>query len=323
MPAFVAAILLVFTGVAVAQSVDTSTTAEQRAAVLRLATDYPTHPQDPALDQEATAAANMLQAARDISVPICTDHLPWIEKKNYKYGHQLMVAYLLGSGAYSLQHAGTKPVTRLYLPGLLAGSQAAIQTYQSILQLDPKAKLDKMNDWSTRMQAGTFTAMLVKDCSPPNPAMSRGKDPVTVEEKQRIIALAEEMQKNPIDSALVPEYQELFIVVIQASGFTVEINMASTPWMDDKPEYRYGGELMALNVMAMASYVLQNPETGKSGFVHGRAGLVASLRGYEAILKQDPAAQSKSMEAALTAEKAGKLDDWYKERYAAKSSKKN
>jgi hypothetical protein len=93
--------------------------------------------------------------------------------------------------------------------------------------------------------------------------------------------------------------------------------------MDDKPEYKYGAELLALNVMAMASYVLQNPETGKSGLVHGRAGLVASLRGYEAILKQQPGAQSPMMEAALAAEKQGKLDDWYKERYDRKTSKKS
>jgi hypothetical protein len=133
----------------------------------------------------------------------------------------------------------------------------------------------------------------------------------------------EEMQKSPLDPALLPEYQELLIVTIQAPDFTVEINSASAPWMDDKPDYKYGAELLALDMMAMTSYVLQNPETGKNGFVHGRAGLTATLRGYEAILKQEPSAQSRSMEAALAAEKEGKLDDWYKERYAAKSSKKN
>jgi hypothetical protein len=170
----------------------------------------------------ATSAAKMLQEAPDIPVATCADHLPWTQKKNYKYAHQLSVAYMLGSGGYALQHAEVKPISRLYFPGLLAGSQSAMRAYQVILQKDPKAKLDKMNDWNDRMQAGTFTAMLIKDCSPPNPAVSRGKEPVTAEEKRRIIALAEEMQKNPIDPALLPEYQELFTVVIQASGFTVE-----------------------------------------------------------------------------------------------------
>jgi len=318
----VSGVLLLVGTAALAQSGSAPTTAEQRAGVVRLAAAYPANPQDPGLDGEATAAAKLLQAAPDIPVPICTGHLPWIEKKNYKYAHQLTVAYLLGSGAYSIQHADAKPTTRLYFPGLLAGSQASIHIYQSILQLDPKARLDKMNDWNDRIQAGTFMALLIKECSPPNPALSRGKEPVTAEEKRRIVALAEEMQKNPIDPALLPEYQELFVVVIQASGFTVEIGSAAAPWMDDKPEYKYGAELLALNVMAMASYVLQNPETGKSGFEHGRAGLMACLRGYEVLLKQDSTAQSKSMEAALAAEKQGKLEDWYKERYSRKSSKK-
>jgi hypothetical protein len=323
MRVFIAALLLTCTSIAIAQSGRAPSTAEQREAVVRLASSYPADPQNEALDTMATSAAKMLQETPDIPVATCSDHLPWIQKKNYKYAHQLSVAYFLGSGAYAVQHAEVKPITRLYFPGLLAGSQAAMRTYQTILQRDAKAKLDKMNDWSDRMQAGTFIYMLIKDCSPPNPAISRGKVPATAEEKKRIIALAEEMQKSPLDPALLPEYQELLIVTIQAPDFTVEINSASAPWMDDKPDYKYGAELLALDMMAMTSYVLQNPETGKNGFVHGRAGLTATLRGYEAILKQEPSAQSRSMEAALAAEKEGKLDDWYKERYAAKSSKKN
>ncbi len=314
-------VLVMLAVAASAQSGGTPTSAEQRQAVVRLAAAYPAHPEDLALDQEAAAAVKLRMAVPDRPAAICIEHVPWMKKK-YKHDRELTIAYVLGSEAYVLQHDEVKP-TRLHFPALLAGSQAALRTYQSILQLDPKAKLDKMNDWNDRIQTGTFMDMLIKDCSPPNPAMSRGKGPVTAEEKRRIIALAEEMEKNPIDPALFAEYQELFIVVIQTSDFTVEISTASNPWMDDKPEYKYGAELLALNVMAMASYVLQNPETGKRGFVHGRAGLVASLRGYEAILKQQPAAQSPMMEAALAAEKQGKLDDWYKERHEKKTSKKS
>ena len=312
-------VLVILAGAASAQSGGAPTSTEQRQAVVRLAADYPAHPEEPALDQEAAAAVKLRMAVPDRPSAICIEHVPWVKKK-YRHDRELTIAYVLGSEAYVLQHYDVKP-TRLYFPALLAGSRAAIRTYQSILQLDPKAKLDKMNDWNDRMQAGTFMEMLVKDCSPPNPAMSRGDGPVTAEEKQRIIALAEEMQKNPIDPALLPEYQELLIVVIQTSDFTVEISSASAPWMNDKPEYKYGADLLALDMMAMASYILQNPETGKSGFVHARSGLAASLRGYEAILKQEPSAQSKSMDAALAAEKQGKLDDWYKERYTARSKK--
>lgn len=304
-----------------AQSNGTPTGDEQRQAVVRLAAAYAAHPEDLALDQKAAAAVKLRMAVPDRPAAICIEHVPWVKKK-YKHERELTIAYVLGSEAYVLQHDEVKP-TRLHFPALLAGSQNALRTYQSILQLDPKAKLDKMNDWIDGMQTGTFMATLVRDCSPPNPAMSRGKEPVTAEEKRRIIALAEEMQKDPIDPALLPEYQELFIVVIQASGFTIEIGSASAPWMDDKPEYRYGAELLALDIMATASFVLQNPETGKSGFVHGRAGLMASLRGYEAILKQQPTAQSPIMEAALAAEKQGKLDDWYKERYDRKTPKRS
>lgn len=291
--------------------------ADQREAVVRLAAAYPANPQDAALDHEASAAASALQARPDNPINTCAIFQPWIEKKKYKYNHELTVAYVLGVGAYAAQHSEVTP-SRRYYPALIAGSQSAIRAYQSILEHDPKATLDGMTGWSDQMRAGTFPYILMKKCSPPAVALSRPKGPVTTEEKQHIIALAGEMQKDPLDLSLRPEYQEMFVVVIQASDLTVNICAASSPWMDDSPEYAYGPDLLAVNLLSMASYVLQNPDTGKSGFVHGQAGLTASMRGYEAILRQHPNVRSKAMDAALDAEKQGTLDDWYKKRYAAK-----
>jgi hypothetical protein len=217
-----------------------------------------------------------------------------------------MVAYYLGSGSYSIEHEGAKP-SRLHYPGLLAGSQAATRAYQAILKLDGKARLDKMDDWIAMQQSGEFLPHLIQKCLWRSPAMSRGKVPVKPEEKQRIIAFAEELQQNPLDPALLPEYQELFTVIIQAPDFTVVFCTASTPWMKDKPEYKYGPELMALDAMAMASYILRNPDTGKDANAHNLAGLKVSLRGYEAILKQEPAAHSRALDDSLALEKEGKL----------------
>jgi len=46
--------------------------------------------------------------------------------------------------------------------------------------------------------------------------LSRPKGPLTVQERQRILELASLLQQSPLDPALRPEYQELFIVVVQA-----------------------------------------------------------------------------------------------------------
>ena len=200
--------------------------------------------------------------------------------------------------------------------------EAALRAYQSLLQLDSSAKLDKMDDWSSKQKSSQLIPYLEKTCERPNPALSRPKGPLTVQERQRILELASLLQQSPLDPALRPEYQELFIVVVQASDFTVEICTASSPWMDDKPEYKYGPDLLALNLMAMSAYVLRNPETGKEGFAHNRAGLAASLRGYEAVLKQEPAAHSKALDELLLLEKQGQLDDWFRARYAKKCTKK-
>jgi len=304
-----------------AQSVGAQAATDQRETAVRLAAAYPANPLDAALDREATAAAGVLQAAPDNPVVSCSDRLPWMEKKKYKYNHELSVAYVLGAGAYALQHAEVRR-SRRYYPGLMAGSQAALRAYESILAQDPKARLDNMSVWSDQMRSGEFRRILFKNCALPNPALSRSKDPLTPEERRRIVALAEEMQKDPIDLALKPEYQELFVVVAQASDISVNLCPSSSPWIDEKPEYKYGSDLLALNLMAMASYVLRNPDTGKSGLAHGRAGLIASLRGYEAVLKQDPGAKSAALDAALEREKQGKLDDWYKEQYAARCKNK-
>lgn len=302
----------------VAQTTNNSLTDEQRKEIIRLADVYSANPGDASLDQQATAVAKLLITPE---FPICADHLPWVEKKKYKYAHEISVAYYLGGGSYVVQHPGTRS-SLLYYPASLSASQAAVRAYQAIQQQDPGAKLDKMDDWIVKQQPGQFAAYLRDKCPWPNPALKRPKGPITAEEKQRILELAGRLQQMPLDPALRPEYQELFVVVIQATDLTVEICTASTPWMDDKPEYKYGPDLMALNLIAMAAYILQNPETGKDGASHNRAGLTASLRGYEAILKQEPAAQSKALDNLLSMEKQGGLDNWFRAQYAKKCVKK-
>jgi hypothetical protein len=291
--------------VAMAQTTGGSLTEEQRQEIIRLAIAYPASPYDITLDQQATTAVKVLTSPE---FRICTDHLPWLENKKYKYSHKLSVAYYLGGGAYVVQHGGIRPSLRYY-PASLAAAQTAIHAYQSLRQQDPGATLDKMDDWIAKQQPEQFPAYLHEKC--PWPALNRPAGPTTVEEKQRFLEMAYRLQQTPLDPALRPEVQELLAVMAEATDFTVLICTGSTPWMAEKPEYKYGPELLALDLMAMSAYILQNPITGKEGSVHNRAGLTATLRGYEAILKQDPGSHSKALDDLLLLEKQGRLDDWF------------
>jgi hypothetical protein len=293
--------------VAVAQTNGGSLTEEQRQEIIRLAAAYPANPNDITLDQQATTAVNLLISPE---FRICSEHLPWLENKKYKYSHKLSVAYYLGGGSYVVQHGGIRP-SLLYYPASLAAAQAAVHAYQSLRQQDPGATLDNMGEWITRQQPEQFPAYLQEKCPWPNPALNRPKGPTTAQEKQRFVELAYRLQQTPLDPALRPEFQELFAVMTDATDFTVYICPASMPLMGEKPEYKYASELLALDIMAMTAYILQNPTTGKEGPVHNRAGLTATLRGYEAILKQEPSAHSKVLDDLLLLEKQGTLDDWF------------
>src|SRR5215510_3079435 len=77
----------------VAQTTNNSLTDEQRKEIIRLADVYSANPGDASLDQQATAVAKLLITPE---FPICADHLPWVEKKKYKYAHEISVAYYLG-----------------------------------------------------------------------------------------------------------------------------------------------------------------------------------------------------------------------------------
>src|SRR6202023_2352717 len=296
-----------FVFVAVAQTNGSSLTEEQRHEIIRLAAAYPVNPYDITLDQQATTAVNLLISPE---FRICTEHLPWVENKKYKYSHKLSVAYYLGGGSYVVQHSGTRP-TLLYYPASLAAAQAAVHAYQSLRQQDPGAALDKMDDWITKQQPEQFSDYLQEKCLWPNQALNRPKGPTTAEEKQRFLELAYRLQQTPLDPALRPEFQELLAVMADAADFTVYMCTACMPWIREEPEYKYGPDLLALDVMSMTAYILQNPITGKKGPAHNRAGLTATLRGYEAILKQAPSAHSRVLDDLLSLEKQGKLNDWF------------
>jgi hypothetical protein len=142
--------------------------------------------------------------------------------------------------------------------------------------------------------------------------MQRDDSPSTAEERSRIVAIAPKIQANPLDKSLLPEAEQLMIVLIKVPDIHVSVCGASLPWFGQK-KYKYGGDLMRVAMLNQGAYAIQHPQEPGDSYGQQLAALTSVLRGYEVLVKQDPSARVKYMDEALAAEKTG-LEPWLKSR---------
>ncbi len=133
--------------------------------------------------------------------------------------------------------------------------------------------------------------------------------PSTAQERQQIIEVAKKLEQDPLDKSLTKDALRLSQRIIDVPDITVTLCSGAMPW--NQEGYKYAPELAMVYTLASASYVIQHPEkdSGDSSW----AGIQASLRAYENILKKEPQAKSRAARRALEMERSGALEKLVRE----------
>ena len=132
-------------------------TPEERAAVVAFAQRYVQDPLNKDLFEERARLVKVMEGVPDIHVGICAEGMAWLAKK-YKYSGELTSAYLLGNSAYVIRQMESGR-DRNDAAAHLAGLDAAIRTYQSIVSREPKARWKEMDQLVGKQQSGELQKM--------------------------------------------------------------------------------------------------------------------------------------------------------------------
>src|SRR4051794_26794041 len=126
-------------------------------------------------------------------------------------------------------------------------------------------------------------------------ALAADRGPSTPEERARAVKAAELLQTDPLSPATRSEREWGIMWLIQVPD--ISVSMCLLP--KEPKKYTFRGELVAANMMSMASFIIQNPDKAKDNKALWKAGQEGLLKAYEMLVKQTPKAKNDFYENLL------------------------
>jgi hypothetical protein len=130
----------------------------------------------------------------------------------------------------------------------------------------------------------------------------------TPEDRQRLVAIAHKLEAAPLDPALAPERQWATNFVVAVPDVHVR---TCTNLLSDlrRPKYKYRSEMSEQLLISSAAFLIEHPDQAENFRAQSVAGMEGVLKAYSAILKTEPQATAKSLDALLEKQREGKLAD--------------
>src|SRR5579864_5107950 len=142
--------------------------------------------------------------------------------------------------------------------------------------------------------------------------------PSTAEERQRFAALTHKLEQTPLDKSLYKDKIWAKQWLEDVPDINVNICAPILFGLDFVAEQnRYTPQLSYQATFGSAAYIIEHPDKAGDTDSQFIAGVESALKSYSAIVKNDPDAKSKSLDALLEKQKQGKLADFV--RSASKS----
>jgi hypothetical protein len=138
-------------------------------------------------------------------------------------------------------------------------------------------------------------------------AQQRG--PSTPEERARAVKVAQVLEDDPL-AANAKEQRAWFLDWIEKIP-DITVNVCFDFFGDyPKPPRNHSMEIMWQMTISSTAFMIEHPDKVKDEQAVALAGLLGSLKAYEAILKQDPAARWPQMDKLVGMREQNKLDDY-------------
>jgi hypothetical protein len=138
-------------------------------------------------------------------------------------------------------------------------------------------------------------------------AQDRG--PSTPEERARAVKIAHELETDPL--AKDAEEQRAWVIhwIVAIPDITVNVCFEYFGKLPDPPR-GHSVEITRQMIISSAAYMIEHPDKVKDEQAIALAGLLGSIKTYQAILKQDPDSRWTQLDKLIQMRDQDKLDDF-------------
>ncbi len=138
------------------------------------------------------------------------------------------------------------------------------------------------------------------------------RGPSTAEERARAVKVAHQLEEDPLGKDAKEQRAWMIQWIIEIPDITVNVcseYFGSLP----NPPRGHSQEVFTQMMLSSAAFMIEHPDKVKDEQAVALAGLLGSLKAYEAVLKQDPSAHWAYVDRLVRMRDQGKLDDYVTE----------
>ena len=135
------------------------------------------------------------------------------------------------------------------------------------------------------------------------------RGPSTPEERARAVKIAHELETDPLAKDAKENREWVIQWIIDIPDITVNVcdeYFGAIP----KPPKGHMREIVNQMIISMAAFMIEHPDKVKDEQAIATAGLLGSLKAYQAILKAEPDARWPYIDKIVQMRDQGKLDDF-------------
>ena len=138
-------------------------------------------------------------------------------------------------------------------------------------------------------------------------AQQRG--PSTPEERVRAVKVAHQLEGDPLAKEAKENREWVFQWIVDIPDITVTV---CTDFFGKLPTPARGHskEIVRQMIISSAAFMIEHPDKAKDEQAVATAGLLASLKAYQVILKQEPEARWPYLDKVVLMRDQGKLDEY-------------
>ena len=157
------------------------------------------------------------------------------------------------------------------------------------------------------------TALLVLTLFVSRPGSAQEqRGPSTAEERVRAVKVARQLEEDPLGKDAKEQRAWMIQWIIEIPDITVNVcaeYFGSLP----NPPRGHSQEVFTQMMLSSAAFMIEHPDKIKDEQAVAVAGLLGSLKAYEAVLKQDPSAHWTYVDRLVRMREQGKLEDYVTE----------
>ena len=141
------------------------------------------------------------------------------------------------------------------------------------------------------------------------PGSARERGPSTIEERARAVKVSHSLEEDPLSKDAKDQRDWVLDWIEKIPDITVNVCFDFFGKVPEPPR-GHSGEITMQMIISSAAFMIEHPDKVKDERAVALAGLLGSLKTYQAILKQDASARWPFVDKLIVMREQGKLDDY-------------